>query len=679
MEEYKNYLNPFQYKYIYEVCRRLGAYVDDLEKGSNKETIIIFKSLIDALHEIKELKRILKDNNIENIDNKNIDKGYKEKKHKDKLLVTDDPKLIERAYKRYSDILVYNAYKPLLEIDEQSDIKIPNKNIHEIIECTPYGTINKFLYNKNPKIKRTVVYDYCRENDINLGLFLYKFKLNCESLYNKYIEEENIRIKNLNINKELFSTLDIALNYYASGLYYDRTYIYVKLSEYNSPTYNNLEEYIKGFINVLLYSKLNLLKNLKYKKFGEKFKSTNVKYKKMNKEFSPKAIFAFNNYAYFKGCENKTVDEYLYELYKNHPFEFENALRDLFIDRDVFLNVLDLPVRKSVELPKNISIENNYIIEDEINPLIKKASEIKVGVFNSTSSIDIFEYGEKELKNINSIIDQIGSYATGVNGELIISEAINSAIPKLSIIDRLNSKSIAKKMEDNFDNTKFSLNSMENTLKDQMKVYEALVNAYDMKLELIKQIEEQVDLTIKNVQEEGLVKTSLENKKHNIDLIRVSTEMLKEQVFTLASNHMVSLNMLYRTKETFITAIEGQSLINNGIAAEKNALKNIKIIVELYDAALNNDFNKAFSMLGTLKNNGLDFNSSCQLEANLLNIQSLFDSENANVVTTSYGAPLQKTVPPMSTRKNACEELGEVNQELFNNENIELSKIHVRG
>ena len=56
MEEFKDYLNPFQYKYIYEVCRRLGAYVDDLEKGSNKETIIIFKSLIDALYEIKELK-----------------------------------------------------------------------------------------------------------------------------------------------------------------------------------------------------------------------------------------------------------------------------------------------------------------------------------------------------------------------------------------------------------------------------------------------------------------------------------------------------------------------------------------------------------------------------------------------------------------------------------------------
>ena len=234
-------------------------------------------------------------------------------------------------------------------------------------------------------------------------------------------------------------------------------------------------------------------------------------------------------------------------------------------------------------------------------------------------------------------------------------------------------------MEDNFDNTKFSLNSMENTLKDQMKVYEALVNAYDMKLELIKQLEEQVDLKIKDTQEEGLVKTTLENKKHNIDLIRVSTEMLKGQVFTLASNHMTSLNMLYRTKETFITAIEGQSLINNGIAAEKNALKNIKNIVELYDAALNNDFNKAFSMLGTLKNNGLDFNSSCQLEANLLNIQSLFDSENANVVTTSYGAHSQKTVPPMPTRKNSCEELEEVNQELFNNENIELSKIHVRG
>ena len=675
MEEYKDYLNPFQYKYIYEVCRRLGAYVDDLEKGSNKENVIIFKSLIDALYEIKELKKVLKDNNIENIDNKNIDKGIKEKKHKDKILVTDNPKLIERAYKRYSNILVYNAYKSLLEIDELSDIKRPNKNLYEINECTPYGTIDSFM-NKlklNNKIVLESTFNDICDNEVDFTNFLYDLKIKCEVLFDKYIEEENEKIRNLNINKDLFDTIDMALRY--------RKNEYWKLdgncNEFKRQEYINTTQYIKGFISVLVYSKLNRLQNYKFKKFKDN-RSIEI-YKEIEKDFSLKGVFTFNHYAYFKGCENKTVDEYLYELYRLHPFEFEEALNHLHIPRDEFLNTLDLKVRNTVELEDKFSFENALIIEDEINPLIKNASEIKVGVFDSTSIIDIYEYGENELKNINSIIDQIGSYATGVNGELIISEAINSAIPKLSIIDRLNSKSLAKKMEDNFDNTKFSLNSMENTLKDQMKVYEALVNAYDMKLELIKQLEEQVDLKIENAQEEGLVKTTLENKKHNIDLIRVSTEMLKGQVFTLASNHMASLNMLYRTKETFITAIEGQSLINNGIAAEKNALKNIKNIVELYDAALNNDFNKAFSMLGTLKNNGLDFNSSCQLEANLLNIQSLFDSENANVVTTSYGAPLQKTVPQMPTRKNAYEELEEANQEIFTNEDIELPTSHVRG
>ena len=59
MEEYKDYLNPFQYKYIYEVCRRLGAYVYDLDRGSNKENTIIFKSLIDALFEVKGIKKVL--------------------------------------------------------------------------------------------------------------------------------------------------------------------------------------------------------------------------------------------------------------------------------------------------------------------------------------------------------------------------------------------------------------------------------------------------------------------------------------------------------------------------------------------------------------------------------------------------------------------------------------------
>ncbi len=104
------------------------------------------------------------------------------------------------------------------------------------------------------------------------------------------------------------------------------------------------------------------------------------------------------------------------------------------------------------------------------------------------------------------------------------------------------------------------------------------------------------------------------------------------QVEILANNHLNVLNMLYRTKETFLTVIEGQTLINSSIAAEKAALKNIKNIVNIYDCALNEDFSSAFTLMKDLKNNGLDDYSYAQLQDNITNIQSLFGN---NIVTAS--------------------------------------------
>ena len=261
-----------------------------------------------------------------------------------------------------------------------------------------------------------------------------------------------------------------------------------------------------------------------------------------------------------------------------------------------------------------------YELEDKVN----KVKNIVIPKLEYSNSLEIYSYGEKQLKDITTITNEISSLITNtVKPDFSLIECINGVIPKLTIIEKLNIKKSSKKYEEGLNNTKSNLIFLEENLKVQIQVYEYLTRIYRLKLEKVDHLEEEVKKTLSE-ETNPLYKKWLEQKLQNIFIVRESTLVMLNQVDILANNHLNVLNMLYRTKETFLTVIEGQTLINSSIAAEKAALKNIKNIVNIYDRALNEDFSSAFTLMKDLKNNGLDDYSYAQLQDNITNIQSLF-------------------------------------------------------
>jgi hypothetical protein len=282
---------------------------------------------------------------------------------------------------------------------------------------------------------------------------------------------------------------------------------------------------------------------------------------------------------------------------------------------------------KEVRVNKNgdkLDFIKKVNIKEQLEEKINSISLIKGPVLDKSSSVSIFEYGDLELKTITDVINEISYYATDnvVSGDVLV-ECINGVIPKLTIFDRLNSVTISEKIGNRIYDTKINFNTVEDNLKTQILVYEYLIKAYDLKIKLINFLKNNIDSAL--VEDNGgLINMALEKRKENLDFGECSTDTMINQIKILAVNHLNVLNMLYRTKETFLTVIEGQTLINSSIQAEKAALKNIKNIVNVYESALNNDFVSAFELINKLKSSGLDQNSANQLETNISNIQVLF-------------------------------------------------------
>ena len=475
----------------------------------------------------------------------------------------------------------------------------------------PYDIINNHVYrNRNHKMEEYLpkyFEDNMTSDDVPFKTFMYDLENECSNQQNRYVNNENEKISNMFIDSTLFNVICATIN----SSYYKNN--------------NTRIGFIENFIQELRRND-SIFKSGDIREYDYRKISPSVTFRtdrNFSKRLSLEGLRDFYNYVYFPdnnpSISDMTLEEFLNYTRLYYKDEYECALDNCLINPEDFNAIVDkyLPDNKN----KVAKVET---LEEKLERNYKLAQNIELESLEPSSTNKIFKYGETSLKEITSIINEITSLVTNINtSENIISETLNGVVPRLTIFDRLSSKSMSRKMEENFENTKSNLTDIESQISNHIEIYEYLVKLYDIKLNIINKMQRVINSYLKKT-DTGLIKTALINKKDNLKLNEVSTNTMKAQVIVLASNHMNVLNMLYRTKETFITVIEGQTLINSSIQAEKAALKNIKNIVNVYESALNNDFVSAFELINKLKSSGLDQNSANQLETNISNIQVLF-------------------------------------------------------
>ncbi len=610
MEEYKDELNPIQYKYIYEVCRRLAPYLDDFDQyiKINDRNTIIFRSLIDSLFELDEFLDLLKRNSI--IDASN-DNSIEVSKKASNIKISDDKELIEKTF---------ISYKSLFGLD---------RGAFGHFEDSPYDVINNFPFWSRTEQIGPFLDKYFRNNvtsaDISLGYFMNDLKNECSDKLFDYRKKENEKISEMRINPVLFNAICVAIN-----------------PEYSSLDIRDYREFFERLLDGVIRSSevVPLMERDNYQSLKPGVKTS---YGTVDKFLTVKAIKHFYKYAYVSNISRMNLEDYLDYALKNHNYDASLVLEKLDIKASELQKIIDL--KRNKENDKLELIVNNKTIEDQLKKKLGEALSIKVPKFDNSTSVHIYEYGDEELKAFAKLINEISFYATkNITCEEALTDCINGVIPRLSLFDKLNPKNASRKMESKLSDTKYNLSEIEKNLKTQIMVYEYLIKIYDYKLAFIESLEASINDSLKTSDEKGLVKIGLEKKKENVAIDKYNTLTMMAQIRTLAHNHINVLNMLYRTKETFITVIEGQTLINSSISQEKAALKNIRSIVDIYDSALSNDFVSAFNLIEKLKTNGLDQTSALQLETNITNIQNLVSPDIIDEKEEASKKPVSKKV-----------------------------------
>ncbi len=641
MKEFKNELNPIQYKYVYEVCRRLAPHLDGFDQYIAPETKlkIIFRALIDSLFEFDEFLDFLnrksiinkKGQNVISVKNGLLDVGTIEK--------TDDEELIERAFIKFKSLFKLDRWK------NDHFLDLPHSVLYELPYYIGYEKIEDVY-----KVLEEEFSKYITSLDISYKEgFLQPLEYECKSVFNDYILKKNDDIKKLYIDQDLMNAICATLN-----------------QEFKSVIFNR-KQFIREFIHEIRCNLhvLDWQRREPYQKIKPEVTNTNVN--KYDKYFEGNSIKNFYNYVYDPDISRMNLEDFIYNLFKKYGHDMNDALAELNIDPNELKSVIE--PKRTKDLEKLSLIVNSDTIEEQLKKKLGEASNIKVPILNSNTSVHVYDYGAEELKRFARLINEISFYATNnITSEQALTDCINGVIPKLSILDRLNPLNASKKMESKIGDTKSNLTEIEKNLKTQILVYDYLMQVYEYRLKFIEEMENNVISLIDSGETTGLVKMGLEKKKDNIVVDKYNTLSMMEQIEILAHNHINILNMLYRTRETFITVIESQTLINSSVSQEKAALKNIRNIVDIYDSALSNDFVSAFSLIERLKSNGLDQTSALQLETNITNIQNLFSPSavDENVINKPAKKPAKGPVS-----KRPVKRLTRTDNVLYKKENID--------
>lgn len=592
MEDFSDYFNPIQREYIYNVCKRLAPYLDKFDNSIrlDDKKVIIFKILIDSLFDMNIFLDLLKRNSIKDVANyvvTDLNKEFPE----NKLPISEDKELIIKAY---------NCYKSLF-LAENNTINLVSKMPSDILDKYVRNTCQ---YDQNlfsECFKKRMTDDFLSLND-----FVDDFEVECDEIKRSYVSNENKKIEDMYIDEHLYNAI--------SGTIYPYENMHIYISSF--------KDYLERFFDHLVRNECVL--DYKRQKLYDELKPGVVKtYQKIEKRWSIEALKYFYDYAYVTGLERMNLEDYLDYLFLTHKNEMMFVLKKVKIDPEKLIEIINQ--NKNKEMFKLDLIRDSEEIEEQLKKKVGEANAIKVPKFEYETSVNIYEYGEEELKLFTKIINEITIYATNnIASENVLTDCINGVIPRLTIFDRLSSKKMSQKMENQLEDTKDNLTDIESNLKQQIKVYEYLLKVYEKRLEFIIELEKRIDSVKGNSNTETFLSIGLAKKKENLTINRINTLTMIGQIQTLAHNHINILNMLYRTRETFITVIESQTLINSSVSQEKAALKNIRNIVDIYDSALSNDFVSAFSLIERLKSNGLDQTSALQLETNITNIQNLF-------------------------------------------------------